>query len=75
MQSLDPKYDLHCVMLCSTFMLICCMYKPLTHNSMSALTGEAAQRGNEILSNSVRGSLQHIDNLAVVILVKQKLKD
>lgn len=41
---------------------------------MSALTGEEAPRGNEILSNSVIGSLQHIGNLIVVILTKEKLK-
>lgn len=75
MQNPDPKYDLHCVTLCILFMLICCMYKTLTHSSMSALTGEGAPRGNEILSNSVIGSLQHIANLTVVILAKEKLKE
>lgn len=69
------KYDLHCIMLCILFMLICCMYKTLTHSSMSALTREGAPRGNEILSNSVIGSLQHVGDLTVVILAKQKLKE
>lgn len=42
---------------------------------MSALTGEGAPRGNEILSNSVIGNLEHISNLTAVILAKEKLKE
>ena len=62
-------------MLYILFMLICCTYRTLTHSSMSALTGAGAPRGNEILSNGVIGSLQHVGNLIVVILTKEKLKE
>lgn len=59
MESPDPEYALHCIMLSVLFVLIFCMYKTLPHKSMSTLTGEGAPEGNEMLSNSVIVSSQY----------------